>query len=217
MPPQSVQPQTPQSSSYFDYAPSTPRPMLHQTSSGESTPIHHPHNPNAMRKSTSSDANTPYQHVTNMDESSAYYQQQSPYGNQNQIKPQMPPQPQQLLPRGMVPRPGTIMPRYASQESQNFVRTPTAPGTPSQPTRFIFTSPSHQPLQQATHYVQYASGAPGQHTVVVQQGTVEGFQRMVRPFSRDTHRYWITPFSARESRTSAHATASASSSAIATV
>jgi len=178
-PPQ--QPQQSQNSPYFEYAPSTPRPVLHQSPSTESTSIlHSTNNPNTnpIRKSTSSDANTPYHHVSPMDETSPYHhQQQSPYANQNQMKPQQ--QQQQLLPRGMPPRPPQqIMPRFPQQENTNFVRTPSS-GTPGQPTRFIFASPPNQQPQQQTHYVQYTPQGQGQHTVVVQQGTNEAFQRMV--------------------------------------
>lgn len=176
-----------QNSPYFEYAPSTPRPILHQSSSAESTPILHSNpntNTNPIRKSTSSsDGNTPYHHVSPMDETSPYHQQQSPYANQNQMKPQQgPPQQQQLLPRGMPPRPPQqIMPRFPQQDNNNFVRTPTNTGAPGQPTRFIFASPSNQQVQQQqpTHYVQYTQAGQGQHTVVVQQGTAEAFQRMV--------------------------------------
>jgi hypothetical protein len=111
-----------------------------------------------------------------MDETSPYHQQQSPYANQNQMKPQ---QQQQLLPRGMPPRPQQIMPRFPQQDTTNFVRTPSSAGTPGQPTRFIFASPPNQPQQQPTHYVQYTQQVQGQHTVVVQQGTNESFQRIV--------------------------------------
>ena len=171
----------PQNASYFEYAPSTPRPILHQTpSSAESTPLlHSATNPNQIRKSTSSsDANTPYHHVSPMDDTSPYHQQQSPYPNQNQMKPQQP----QLLPRGMQPRPPLqqIMPRFPQQDTGNFVRTPSSAGVPGQPTRFIFASPTQQtqPSQQPTHYVQYTQQGQGQHTVVVQQGSADGFQRM---------------------------------------
>jgi len=114
-----------------------------------------------------------------MDETSPYHQQQSPYANQNQMKPQ---QQQQLLPRGMPPRPQQIMPRFPQQPSS--AGTPGTPGTPGPPTRFIFASPPNQQAQQQqqqqpTHYVQYTQQGQGQHTVVVQQGTNEAFQRMV--------------------------------------
>lgn len=188
-PPQrfSFPPQQSQNSPYFEYAPSTPRPILHQSSSAESTPILHSNpntNTNPIRKSTSSsDGNTPYHHVSPMDDTSPYHQQQSPYANQNQMKPQQgPPQQQQLLPRGMPPRPPQqIMPRFPQQDNNNFVRTPTSAGTQGQPTRFIFASPSNQQVQQQqpTHYVQYTQSGQGQHTVVVQQGTTDAFQRMV--------------------------------------
>jgi hypothetical protein len=113
-----------------------------------------------------------------MDEAPTYYQQQSPYANQNQMKPQVQ---QQLLPRGMPARPPQLMARFPNQEVTNFVRAPSSAGAPGQPARFIFTSPSNQlpPQQQATHYVQYSQTPQGQHTVVVQQGTTESFQRMV--------------------------------------
>jgi len=112
-----------------------------------------------------------------MDETSPYHQQQSPYANQNQMKPQ---QQQQLLPRGMPPRPQQIMPRFSQQDTTNFVRTPSSAGAPGQPSRFIFASPPNQQAQQQpTHYVQYTQQGQGQHTVVVQQGTNETFQRMV--------------------------------------
>ncbi len=177
-------PQQPQNSPYFEYAPSTPRPVLHQSSSAESTPILHSTNTtntNPIRKSTSSsDANTPYHHVSPTDETSPYHQQQSPYANPNAMKPQQ----QQLLPRGgMPPRtPQQIMPRFPQQDTANFVRTPSSGGGPGQPTRFIFASPPNQQVQQQqqpTHYVQYTQQGQGQHTVVVQQGTNETFQRMV--------------------------------------
>ncbi len=174
-PPQ--QSQQSQNSPYFEYTPSTPRPVLHQSSSStESTPIHSTNNTNTnpIRKSTSSsDANTPYHHVSPMDDTSPYHQQQSPYANQNQMKPQQQQQQQQLLPRGMPPRPQQIMPRFPQQ--------PSSAGTPGQPTRFIFASPPNQQVQQQqpTHYVQYPQQGQGQHTVVVQQGTNEAFQRMV--------------------------------------
>jgi hypothetical protein len=81
----------------------------------------------------------------------------------------------------MPPRPPQLMPRFPNQETVNFVRTPSSVGTAGQSPRFIFTSPSSQPLQQqATHYVQYTPTGQGQHTIAVQQGTTEGFQRMVR-------------------------------------
>jgi hypothetical protein len=113
-----------------------------------------------------------------MDETSPYHQQQSPYANQNQMKPQQ--QQQQLLPRGMPPRPQQIMPRFSQQDTTNFVRTPSSAGAPGQPSRFIFASPPNQQAQQQpTHYVQYTQQGQGQHTVVVQQGTNETFQRMV--------------------------------------
>jgi hypothetical protein len=114
-----------------------------------------------------------------MDETSPYHQQHSPYANQNPMKPQQ----QQLLPRGMPPRPQQIMPRFPQQDPTNFVRTPLSAGTPGQPTRFIFASPPNQQAQQQqqqpTHYVQYTPQGQGQHTVVIQQGTNETFQRMV--------------------------------------
>lgn len=196
MPPSSAQPQQSQNSPYFEYTPSTPRSLVHPpSSSAESTPIHHPLNPNTtnpIRKSnSSSDPNTPYHHVSPMEETSPYYQQQSPYGNPNAMKGPGPlPQQQQpgqppLLPRGMPPRPTQPMQRFPSQDGSNFVRTPSAVGTPvpGQPARFIFTSPSNQPPQQATHYVQYTAAGQAQHTVVVQQGTADGFQRMVNDSS----------------------------------
>jgi hypothetical protein len=114
-----------------------------------------------------------------MDDTSPYHQQQSPYANQNQIKSQ---QQQQLLPRGMPPRPQQIMPRFPQQ--------PSSAGAPGQPTRFIFTSPPNQQAQQQqqqqqpTHYVQYTQQGQGQHTVVVQQGTNEAFQRMVYLYTK---------------------------------
>jgi hypothetical protein len=118
-----------------------------------------------------------------MDETSPYHQQQSPYANQNQMKSQPPPPPlqqqQQLLPRGMPPRPQQIMPRFPQQETTNFIRTPSSAGAPGQPTRFIFASPPNQQQQQPTHYVQYTQQGQGQHTVVLQQGNTEAFQRMV--------------------------------------
>ena len=182
-------PQQSQNAPYFEYAPSTPRPILHQSSSAESTPILHSNpnpNTNPIRKSTSSsDGNTPYHHVSPMDETSPYHQQQSPYANQNPMKSQQgpPPPQQQLLPRGMPPRPPQqIMPRFPQQDNNNFVRTPTSAGAPGQPTRFIFASPAGQQVQQQpqqTHYVQYTQPGQGQHTVVIQQGTNEAFQRMV--------------------------------------
>lgn len=199
MPPGTPQPQTSQSSPYFDYPPSTPRSVVHQSSSTESTPMHHslnPNNTNPIRKSNSaSDPNPSYHHVSPMEETQAYYQQQSPYPNVNQIKIQ--PAQQPLLPRGMPARTPQLIPRFPNQEQTNFVRTPTAPSTPGQPTIFSFTSPStqgtvqqqqqsqpqQQQQQQPTHYVQYTSGVQGQHTIVVQQGTADGFQRMVSLFT----------------------------------
>ena len=172
-------PQQSQNSPYFEYTPSTPRPILHQSSSStESTPILHSTNntnTNPIRKSTSSsDANTPYHHVSPMDDSSPYHQQQSPYANQTQIKPPQQQQQQQLLPRGMPPRPQQIMPRFPQQ--------PSSAGATGQPTRFIFASPPNQQPQGPTHYVQYTQQGQGQHTIVVQQGTTESFQRMVKDF-----------------------------------
>jgi len=113
-----------------------------------------------------------------MDDTSPYHQQQSPYANQNQIKSQQ----QQLLPRGMLPpRPQQIMPRFPQQ--------PSSAGASGQPTRFIFASPPNQQAQQQqqqqpTHYVQYTQQGQGQHTVVVQQGTNEAFQRMVYIYTK---------------------------------
>ncbi|CAF2074249.1 unnamed protein product [Rotaria magnacalcarata] len=176
-----------QNSPYFEYAPSTPRPLPHQTqsSSAESTPILHSNtvtNNNPIRKSasasssSSSDPTTPYHHISPMDETSPYHQQQqqqSPYPNQMKQ--------QQLLPRGMPPRPQQIMPRFPQQDANNFVRTPSSTGAPGQPARFIFASPPNQQTQQqqqTTHYVQYTQQSQGQHTVVVQPGTNESFQRM---------------------------------------
>ena len=189
-PPPGQQQQQPQNSPYFDYAPSTPRPVPpHQTSSSaESTPILHSVTVNSntpLRKSTSSsDGATPYHHASPMDETSPYHQQQQPsYINPNQMKPQGQ---QQLLPRGMPPRPQQqqLMPRFPQQETNNFVRTPSSAGAPGQAARFIFTSSPNQQQQQqqqqqATHYVQYTPQGQGQHTIILQQGTNEAFQRMV--------------------------------------
>ena len=135
-------------------------------------------NNNPIPKSTSSpDTTTPYHLVSPMDETSSYHQQQSPYANQNQIKQQQPQQ--QLLLRGMSQRSQQIISRFPQQETSGFIRAPSPAVASGQPPRFIFTSSNQQTQPQTTHYVQYTQQGQGQHTVVVQQGTNDTFQRMV--------------------------------------